>query len=146
MSNTVSISCTLDTTNPEAALGFEAWVDDQKFFDTEHVQARQPVVMEIADDDCEHELRFVLKNKTADHTQIDEAGNIIADARLIVTDLAFDEIKLGHMVTEQAVYTHNQNTQFQSTVEDKFYSEMGCNGTVSLKFSTPIYLWLLEHM
>jgi hypothetical protein len=146
MSNTVTISCTLNTTNPNAALGFEAWVDDQQFFETDHVQVQQPVVIEIPDDDGEHELRFVLKNKTLDHTQIDEAGNIISDARLIVTDLAVDEIQLGHMVTEQSIYTHSQNTHFHATVEEKFYGDMGCNGTVSLKFTTPMYLWLLEHM
>ena len=145
MSNTTTISCTLDTTNPDASLGFEAWVNDQKFFDSNHVQARQPIVIEITDDDGEHELRFILKNKTSNHTQVDAAGNIVADAKLIVTDLAFDEIQLGHMVTEQAVYTHDFNGT-QQEIQDKFYSEMGCNGTVSLKFSTPIYLWLLEHM
>jgi hypothetical protein len=145
MSNTTTISCTLDTTDPDASLGFEAWVNDQKFFDSNHVQARQPIVIEITDDDGEHELRFVLKNKISDHTQVDETGNIIADARLIVTDLAFDEIQLGHMVTEQAVYTHDFNGTGQLTQEE-FYNEMGCNGTVSLKFSTPIYLWLLEQM
>jgi hypothetical protein len=145
MSNTVTISCVIDTTNPDAALGFEAWIDNQKFFDTDHVQAQQPVAVEIADIDGEHELRFVLKNKTFNHTQIDEAGSIVSDARLIVTDLAFDEIELGHMVTEQAVYTHDFNGAGAVT-HDKFYGEMGCNGTVSLKFTTPIYLWLLEHM
>jgi len=145
MSNTVSISCTLNTTNPEAQLGFEAWIDNQKFFDTDHVQAQQQVTVEIADDNGEHELKFVLKNKTSDHTQIDEAGNIVADARVIVTDLAFDEIKLGDMVTKQAVYTHDFNGT-GTLIQDEFYGEMGCNGTVSLKFSTPIYLWLLEHM
>jgi hypothetical protein len=145
MSNTVTITCTVDTTNTKATLGFEAWVDDQKFFDSNHVQAQQPVVMEIADDDGEHELRFVLKNKTFGHTQIDAAGNIVSDARLIVTDLAFDEIQLGHMVTEQAVYTHDVNGT-QQEIRDEFYGEMGCNGTVSLKFTTPIYLWLLDHM
>jgi len=146
MSSNVTISCTLGTTNPEMPLGFEAWVDDRKFFDTDHVQAQQKIVLEISDNDGEHELRFILKHKTLDHTQIDEASNIISDARLIVTDLAFDEIQLGHTVTEQSVYTHSQNNHSQSTIEDKFYSEMGCNGIVSLKFSTPIYLWLLEHM
>jgi hypothetical protein len=145
MSNTVTISCTVDTTNPDASLGFEAWVDDQKFFDSNHVQARQPIVIEIADNDSEHELRFVLKNKTSNHTQIDDTGNIIADARLIVTELAFDEIQLGHMVTEQAVYAHDFNGTGQLT-QNEFYGEMGCNGTVSFKFTTPIYLWLLEHM
>ena len=145
MTSAVTISCTLDTTDPEAKLGFEAWVDDQKFFDTDHVQTQQQIVVEIADNDGEHELRFILKNKTSDHTRVDEAGNIVADARLIVTDLAFDEIQLGHMVTEQAVYTHDFNGTGQPT-QDKFYGDMGCNGTISLKFSTPIYLWLLEHM
>ena len=145
MTNTVAISCILDTTSPPAALGFEAWVDDQKFFDTNHVQVQQPVFVEIADDDGEHELRFVLKNKTSDHTQLDEVGNIIADANLIVTDLAFDGIKLGYIVTKQAVYTHDFNGT-KETTQAKFFSEIGCNGTVSLKFTTPIYLWLLEHM
>jgi len=143
--STKTISCTLDTTNPEAQLGFEAWIGDQKFFDTDHVQAQQQVVIEIADDDGKHELRFVLKNKTADHTQVDDAGNIVADATLTVTDLAFDEIQLKNMFTEQAVYTHDFNGT-QKEIQDEFYGVMGCNGTVSLKFSTPIYLWLLENM
>lgn len=141
----IKISCTLDTTNSAAALGFEAWVDNQKFFDTDHVQAQHSIVMEIADDDGEHELRFVLKNKTSNHTQVDAAGNIVSDAVLTITDLAFDEISLGHMVTEQVVYTHNFNST-KELIQDKFYSELGCNGTVSLKFTTPVYLWLLEHM
>ena len=145
MTNTVSISCTLDTNNPTAVLGFEAWVDNQKFFDTDHVQAQQQVTVEIADDDGEHELRFVLKNKTTNHTQVDDDGNIVADTTLTIANLAFDEIRLEHMFTKQAVYTHDFNGT-QKEVQDKFYGEMGCNGTVSLKFSTPIYLWLLEHM
>jgi hypothetical protein len=145
MNNTITISCTLDTTNTKSALGFEAWVDDQKFFDTDHVQGQQPIVIEMPDDDGKHELRFVLKNKTSDHTQVDADGNIVSDARLIVTDLAFDEIKLGHIFSEQAVYAHNFN-ETGSSIHDKFYGEMGCNGTVSLKFTTPIYLWLLENM
>jgi hypothetical protein len=145
MSNTVTINCTVDTTDPEAMLGFEAWVDDQKFFDTDHVQAQQQLVVEIADNDSEHELRFILKNKTSNHTRVDDAGNIVSDARLIVTDLTFDEIKLGNMVTEQAAYTHDFNGTGPMT-HNKFYSEMGCNGTVSLRFSTPIYIWLLENM
>jgi hypothetical protein len=146
MSNTATISCTLNTTNTEAALGFEVWVDNQKFFDTDHVQAQQQVVIEINDDDdSEHELRFVMKNKKPEHTQIDTDNNIIADANLIITDLLFEGITLGHIVTKQAVYTHNFNGTGQVT-HDKFYKEMGCNGTVNFKFSTPIYLWLLETM
>jgi len=146
MTHTVSISCTLDTTDSLAELGLEAWINDHKFFHTDHVLARQQISVEINDEDGnEYELRFVMKNKTSDHTTIDEGGNITADARLIITDLNFDEIALGHMFTELAIYTHDFNGT-GATTQHKFYSEMGCNGTVSLKFATPIYLWLLEHM
>jgi hypothetical protein len=135
----------LDTTDPLANLGFEAWIDGRKFVDLDHVQERQQIFVEISDEDGKHELRFVMKNKTFDHTKIDSDGNIVSDAKLIITELAFDEIQLGHMVTEQAIYTHDFNGIGNAT-HDKFYSELGCNGTVSLKFATPMYLWLLEHM
>ena len=129
-----------------AELGFEAWIDQRKFLDLDHVKETQPVTVELDDqDDAEHELRLVLKNKTAEHTQVDEQGNIITDARLLITDVAFDEIRLGHMFFEQAVYTHDFNGT-GATTQDKFYGELGCNGIVSLKFATPMYLWLLEHM
>jgi hypothetical protein len=146
MSNTVTISCILNTTDPAATLGFEVWVDDTKFIDIEHVQNEQPVAMEIPDDsNGEYELRFILKNKTAEHTRLDTEKNVISDARLTVTDLMFDGIKLGHKLTELAVYNHDFNGT-GSAIQEKFYSEIGCNGTVSLKFFTPLYLWLLEHM
>jgi len=135
----------LDTTDSSATLGFEAWIDNHKFFDTDHVQERQRIFVEISNDDAAHELRFVMKSKTSDHTKVDSNGNITADARLIVTDLSFDEILLGHIVTEQAVYVHDFNGT-STTTQDKFYHELGCNGTVTLKFDTPVYLWLLEHM
>jgi len=145
MTDTVTISCSLDSTDPMAKLGFEAWLDDKKFHDTDHVVGRQQILIEIPDDDAEHELRLIMKNKTTEHTRIDEAGNITADAKLTVIDIAFDEIPLGHMFTEQATYEHDFNSTGQP-VQDKFYGEMGCNGVVRLKFKTPIYLWLLEHM
>ena len=146
MTPTVTITFNLATTDAMAELGFEAWIDQHKFLDVDHVKETQPVTVELDDqDDAEHELRLVLKNKTAEHTQVDEQGNIITDARLLITDVAFDEIRLGHMFFEQAVYTHDFNGTGKAIV-DKFYGELGCNGTVSLKFATPMYLWLLEHM
>lgn len=145
MTETVNLAFDLDTTDATAELGFEAWINDRKFYDTDHVTAPEHVSVDISDDDAEHKLRFVLKNKTIEHTQIDECGNIKADARLKITDLTFEQIALGHIVTEVATYQHDFNGT-GSVTQEKFYGEMGCNGTVSLKFSTPIYLWLLEHL
>jgi hypothetical protein len=152
MTNTVAITCRIGTTDAAvgtadaaASLGFEAWIDDLKFFDSDHVAGSESIFVEIDDSEAEHELRFVLKNKTAEHTQIDSDGNIVKDVRLVLTDLTFDGIALGQLVTDHAVYTHDFNGAQQPT-EQKFYSEMGCNGVVSLKFATPVYMWLLEHM
>ena len=145
MFSTVTISCVLNTTDPAAELGFEVWINDRKFVDIDHVQSEQAISMEIDDKDAEHELKFILKNKTAKHTQIDENNNIVSDATLTIKDLALDDIKLNYIVTELAVYTHDFNGT-QTEIQDKFYGNMGCNGTVTLKFATPIYLWLLEHM
>ena len=146
MTSTVSISFNLATTDATAELGFEAWINQRKVLDLDHVKETQKITVELDDqDDTEHELRLLLKNKTTEHTQVDEHGIILADARLLITDVAFDEIRLGHMFVEQAVYTHDFNGTGKAT-EDKFYGELGCNGIVSLKFATPMYLWLLEHM
>jgi hypothetical protein len=76
---------------------------------------------------------------------VDESGVIVKDACLIISDLAFDEIALGHIVTEKSVYIHDFNGN-DSLTQHKFFSQMGCNGVVSLKFTTPMYLWLLENM
>jgi len=145
MTNTTSISFELKASDDQAELGFEAWIDDTQFANIAHVQGKQLVKIDIPDVDGNHELRLVLKGKTEKHTQINDDGTIVSDATLTISNLAFDEIKLGHMLTQLATYTHNYNGT-QGQVTDKFYSELGCNGTVSLKFTTPIYLWLLENM
>jgi hypothetical protein len=145
MTNTISITFELTSSDDSAELGFEAWVDDEKFVDIAHVQGTQLITINIDDADGEHELELILKNKKNTDTKIDDAGNIVSDATLSISNLAFDEIKLGHMLTELATYIHNFNGTKELT-QEQFYGVMGCNGTVGLKFTTPIYLWLLEHM
>ena len=142
---TYQLACTVGSTNTKATIGLEIWLDDQQLWATDHVAELTPLTFDLEEDESEHELRFVMKNKRSEHTVIDDAGTIVSDATITISDLAFDEIVLGQIVIDQAVYTHDFNgTQAETT--DKFYGEMGCNGTVSLKFTTPIYLWLLEHM
>ena len=145
MENTVKISCVIGTTDNNSALGMEVWLDDQQIFNQDWVKESHTISYELSDIDAEHELRFVMKNKTADHTKVDDSGAIVKDACLTIADLAFDEIDLGHMLAEKAVYTHDFNGTGNLT-QDKFFNRMGCNGTVSLKFTSPVYLWLLENM
>lgn len=146
MDNLISIHFDLDTTDATAALGFELWLDSQLLIDIDHVQGPQHIQQLISDDDGEHELKFVLKNKTSSHTRINEQGDIVNDARLLIKNVKFDEIELGYdCFTKLARYHHSYNTD-QEPVAETFYGEMGCNGHVVLQFTTPAYLWLLENM
>ena len=145
MENAVKISCVINTTDPTVPLGIEIWLDDQQIFNLDWIKESHKISHDISDLAADHELRFVMKNKNSEHTIVDDGGNIVKDARLIISDLSFDEIALGHIVTEKAVYAHDFNGNGEA-VHDKFFGEIGCNGAVSLKFTTPVYLWLLENM
>ena len=138
---------TFDLTSSDyaAALGFEVLLDDVLLLSIDHVNKPMPVSLEIPDDEGEHEFKFVMKHKTPEHTVVDDAGNITADAMLSIANMAFDGIDPGYFFIEQCVYHHDFNGS-QAPIEDEFYGDMGCNGHVSLVFTTPIYLWLLENM
>jgi hypothetical protein len=139
------IAFDISPSDPACPLGVEVWLGQQQIFDTQHLVAPTHISHSISDEDAEHELRVVLKNKLPEHTTIDADGTIVQDAVITVTNFEFEEIDVDQIVVDHAVYLHN----FNSTGPDqqhRFYGTMGCNGTVSLKFSTPIYLWLLEHM
>lgn len=146
MENKFTISADVDTNSADAPLGLEVWVDGVLLQNIDRVVGPTTISVDVKDaDDVEHELKFVLKNKTQEHTVVDESGNIIKDSVLEIKNIKFDEIELGHMFYEQAVYHHNFNGNGADT-EDGFYGIMGCNGSVVLKFTTPMYLWLLEKM
>ena len=144
MSDLVKISCIIDTSDSAVPLGLEIWVDNTCVLNLESV-AHQQKFETVCSDDGEHELRFVLKNKLSEHTTVSPMGDIVKDAVLYIKNIQFDDIELGEIVSNLSVYAHDFNGTGQPT-QDRFYGSMGCNGTVSLKFSTPVYLWLLENM
>ena len=97
------------------------------------------------DNEAEHVLEFVMTSKTAEFTQIDELGNIVNDALLSVKTIEFDGIDIFQTFSDLSVYSHNFNGT-QPETQEKFYGNIGCNGRVAFKFTTPFYLWLLENM
>ena len=142
---TAVISFAISPSDATCPLGVEVWIDQQQIFNTDHLADTVNVSHDINEDDAEHELRVVLKHKKTDHTTIDANGNITKDAVINVGSFEFDEISVGQIVQELTVYTHNFNGS-AAEAQDQFFGIMGCNGTLSLKFTTPIYLWLLENM
>jgi hypothetical protein len=141
----MNFSCVVGSTNLDIPLGLEIWLDQHCFFDQGSIDQVYQVTYDIPDDDDDHELRFVLKNKQLDHTQVDGQGNIISDATVLIKNIKFDNFDCDYLVSTLAEYQHDFNGTSEPTTQS-FYGEMGCNGTVTLKFSTPIYIWLLENM
>lgn len=145
MTNTTTISGFIDSSDKKIPLGTEVWVDNICVINVEHVDRIVHFLHEVSDDDGEHELRIVMKHKITEHTELDNTGNIVRDVMLTISDIKFDDIDCGKIFFEKSIYTHDFNGS-QPTVHDQFFGSMGCNGTVSLKFTTPLYLWLLENM
>jgi hypothetical protein len=142
---TAKISFVISPSDPACPLGVEVWVDQQQIFATEHLADTVNVSHDIDEDDAEHQLRVVLKHKQPHHTTIDADGHITQDAVINVGSFEFEEIDVNQIVQDLVIYTHDFNGS-AAEIQDKFFGSMGCNGTLSLKFTTPIYLWLLENM
>ena len=132
-------------TSPTCPFHVEVWLDQSKLLSVDHVTAVVHFEHELDDDDSEHELKLVLQGKLPEHTKIDEQGNIISDATLQISNVTIDELEVEQLFLEKCVYTHNFNNT-QPEIPDTFHGIAGCNGTISFKFTTPIYLWLLEYM
>ena len=145
MSDTSKISFDIATSDNTAAIGIAVWVDDTCLYQTDHLMEPKHIDHAVSDDDGEHELRIVISGKIPAHTKVDGTGNIIKDVIVNISTITIDEIDIFQLFTEKCVYTHDFNGT-QSEIQDTFYGAAGCNGTISLKFSTPIYLWLLESM
>jgi hypothetical protein len=132
--------------NPTNPVGVEVWINQQCVLDQD--QCTEPCAVDHDFDDTDeqlHVVKIVLKNKTTEHTQIDDNGTIVSDSVLEIKNFVIDEIDIDQVVREQAVYCHDFNGTGTETT-DQFYNTVGCNGTVTLEISTPAYLWILEKM
>lgn len=145
MTDPVVVSGVITPSACSAAIGAEVWIDQHCVINCEHVDSSILFEHKLDDVDGHHELRIVMKHKQADHTRLDEQGNIVQDAVFTVSDLEFGGINIMQIAVDQAEYSHDFNGS-QSLGLHRFYGDMGCNGTVSLKFTTPVYIWLLENM
>ena len=141
----IEFSCTVENNSNFDDLGLEFWVDNNKFFDSAIPIGVTPIKYDFDEDESDHILKIVFKNKTTDHTTVDNDGTILTDALLTVKDFEFDEINIDQLFFDNAVYAHDYNGSGKQVTE-QFYGNLGCNGTVKLQFSTPFYIWLLENM
>ena len=98
----------------------------------------------FSDDEADHVLTIALSGKTEQHTIVNEQGEITEDLLVSARNFSLDGIDVSQIVWEKSQYRHDFNGS-QPEIVDQFFGDMGCNGRVEFRFSTPAYIWLLEN-
>jgi hypothetical protein len=146
MENTCAIEFDVVPTAPHSPLSLTVELDDKTVWQSTAVTETSHVRIEIDQSvEAEHSLRWILANKTHEHTVVDSEGNIVSDSMIQIQNLTMDDINLTAYLYTMATYTHDFNGTGQQQT-DAMYADLGCNGVAELKFSTPVYLWLLEKL
>lgn len=147
--DTITFSCNIVNESKFNDLALEFWLNDNKFFDSKIAPGITQVGhgWHVQDDNTtDYTLKIVLKDKEHKHTTIDDTtGEILEDSLLEIKDIAIDDMNIDYIFYTNSKYTHNFNDS-GDLITDQFYGTLGCNGEVVFNFSTPFYLWLLEHI
>ena len=85
---TIVVSFDLSNSDYTCDLGFEIFYKDKKILDIDHVQSVTPVSFALDIEPGDQELKLIMKNKTMDHTMVDEDGLIVKDARLNISNFS----------------------------------------------------------
>ena len=101
----------------------------------------------LSDDEL-HTLNIEYRNKdSVNDVVLNNNGDIINDKRVEITSIQFEEIKLDvfQLDHETLFYTTSDSQGINSTSAFEA-CKLSWNGITTLKFSTPIYIWLLENL
>lgn len=146
MKNSTTIEFDVTPTAPEWPLSLTVKMNDNVVWQQTQVTESCHVTVAIDDSvDAEHTLRWIIENKKPEHTKIDDSGVITQDSMIRIDNVIIDEIDITNYLHAMATYAHDYNGSSDPVV-DKMYPDLGCNGIAELKFSTPVYLWLLENI
>jgi len=144
---TVNIKFTLEPEWFNNAPKIKVAIDQSSFIDTQienKLDFNQTVELI---DDCDHQLTFTLYDKNKYDTVIKD-GVIQKDTLIKISNIELEEIDLMSILSlkkDLFYYEHNNNG---STELERYtlYDTLGCNGTATINFSTPCYVWLLENL
>jgi hypothetical protein len=148
----------LYSTHWDKAPGAEIFVNNKSFYkDTITGTEKNPTLIEFEEQLEEgQKYNFTIRRTGKDSTQtiIDNDKKIIKDQLLHIKSIEIDEIDIGSLVYE-GVYApeypepwYSQQVQKGETPDKSFknVTAMGHNGTWTLAFESPFYMWLLENL
>jgi hypothetical protein len=141
----VKLELDIGTTDADCKLGVKVTVDNNIIYDNPHVTETYHLSQAFSDQDNTHVLEIEMYGKLSEHTKINDAGEILSDALITMKNIILDDIDIEKISYELFEYHHDFNGT-QAPIVDKFYGIFGCNGKIKLEFTSPVYLWLLNHM
>ena len=126
---------------------FSVWLNDHVVIQSEIASSAEQIVnfdRRITEGD--YELKIRLENKTNADTVI-ENGEVVKDMLLNIDDITIDDISLGNILWS-AEYILDKPQIYKGQTIDHLDGcvNLGWNGTYILKFSSPLYIWLLEKL
>lgn len=127
---------------------FSIWLDDAVIIQTE-ISSEAPQTHKFTHtiDDGEHVLRIKLENKTDSDTVVVD-GTVSKDMVLNIEDITIDDIALNQLLWSESIFLLDKPQESQG--EQIFLLDncvnLGWNGSYTLKFSSPFYIWLLEKL
>jgi len=93
--------------------------------------------------DKTHIVRIHLRNKCADDTEVDKAGNIVNDVLLHINDIKLNGISINTKMYHNPIYVHNKNRDIDR-ITDQYVGVMGFNGYIELLITSPAAMWIAE--
>jgi hypothetical protein len=111
---------------------------------------------EIELDEGNHCLDIRFTNKISGDTVLDEKGHFLSDLLLNIDSIEIDEIDLGTLKWTLSEYRPQYHPNYVNEYVKSKGKEpeeivkncvnMGWNGTWTLPFQSPFYIWLLENL
>ena len=140
----VTVSGTYWSKKPQ----FSIWLDNAVIIQTE-ISSEAPQTHKFTHtiDGGEHVLRINLENKTDSDTLIVD-GQVSKDMLLNIDDITIDDISLGQLLWSESTFLLDKSHEYQGKEITELDNcvNLGWNGSYTLKFSSPYYIWLLEKL
>ena len=144
---TVEVKFTLEPTWFDNAPKIKVAINNNILLDTqleEKLDFKKAVEL---NEDSSHQLTFTLYDKTNNDTVVKD-GVIEKDTLIKISNIELEDTDLTSMLSlnkELFYYEHDTNSSTQLE-KHTLYDTLGCNGTATINFTTPFYIWLLENL
>lgn len=116
-------------------------LDDDVLFDQPITKNTVIETDRAVKDDSTYKINFTLHDKSKYDTILED-GKIVKDTLIKIKSVELDDVNITHMLSidkNKFYYTHDGSDE-----KHTFYDTMGVNGTSTIEFTTPFYVWLLE--